>query len=133
MSTVLLRNTNPLGYVDVPILGRVGEVDDQAGEGCLIPGEVFECPAEIAGEAPKGTPSSGEPGDDDYQPASKDFDLGWGLLAQVGNYELVDDDPLAAMTIDELKDFAAKQDPPIDLTGKTKKAQILRAVKAATA
>jgi hypothetical protein len=104
MSTVILRNVNPLGHVDVPILGRVGDADDQPGEGCLIPLEEFECDADLAEE----------------------------LLKQVGNYELVDDNPLAHMTVPELKDHAAKQDPPIDLAGKTKKADILRAIKAAS-
>lgn len=59
-----LRNINPLGQVDVPILRRQGEPFDEEGAGCLEPGEVFECPDEI-GEA---------------------------LLEQVGNYERADDE-----------------------------------------
>lgn len=69
-----LKNTNPLGQVDVPILHRQGEPiadlvngtpeEQQAahGSGCLEPGEVFEC-SDAIGEA---------------------------LLEQVGNYQLVD-------------------------------------------
>jgi len=89
MSAVKLRNINPLGYVDLPLLRREagpGEGPGHArfeaeGAGCLVPGEVFECPAVLAGRAP-----SGEPGTTNY-------DLGEGLLAQVGNYELVTDEP----------------------------------------
>jgi hypothetical protein len=61
MSKVTLRNVNPLGYVDLPLLGREGEIDDTPGVGCLVPGEEFEVDAQIAEN----------------------------LLAQVGNYELV--------------------------------------------
>ena len=77
MSTVKLRNINPLGQVDLPLLRREGEPFDTEGRGCLEPGEVFDCPAHLAGRAPSGT--SGE----------ADWDPGEGLLAQVGNYELV--------------------------------------------
>lgn len=85
MSTVKLRNINPLGYVDLPLLRREagpgethGDVRfDSEGVGCLTPGEVFECPVELAGRPP-----SGKPGTDKYNP-------GVGLLAQVGNYQLV--------------------------------------------
>jgi hypothetical protein len=64
MANVRLRNTNPLGAVDLPLLGLT-----------LGAGEEFDCPAELAGRAPTGT------GDQ--------FDPGEGLLAQVGNYQLV--------------------------------------------
>jgi hypothetical protein len=76
MTTVRLRNINPLGRVDLPLVGREG---DKEGEGiaCLEPGEVFAVPAALAGRPP-----SGKPGD-----------LGEGLLAQVGNYELADKPP----------------------------------------
>jgi len=56
-----LRNINPLGHVDVPLLRRQGEPFDEAGVGCLAPGEVFEVSDEIAER----------------------------LLEQVDNYELV--------------------------------------------
>lgn len=41
MGTVKIRNTNPLGDVDVPLLGR------QGGD-CLTAGEVVEVDAELA-------------------------------------------------------------------------------------
>jgi len=66
MGTVQLRNTNPLGAVELPLVGRILEA-----------GEVFDIDADLAGHAPSGTP-----GEEDYDP-------GAGLLAQVGNYELV--------------------------------------------
>jgi len=85
MATVRLRNTNPLGQVDLPLIGRQEGPDGTTlgvvGKGCLEPGEVFEVDAEIAGRAPSGTP-----GEDDWDP-------GIGLLAQIGNYELVEDAP----------------------------------------
>lgn len=77
MATVRLRNINPLGRVDLPLIGRQGD-DEGEGVACLEPGEEFEIDAKLAGRAP-----SGNPGDDEYDP-------GEGLLAQVGNYELVD-------------------------------------------
>lgn len=49
-----LRNINPLGYVDLPLIGREGPaIDDDgnptpAGAGCLVPGEVFEVSDEHA-------------------------------------------------------------------------------------
>lgn len=83
MATVLLRNTNPLGHIDLPLVGRQegpdGATIGTEGVGGLEPGEVFEIDAELAGHAPTGTP-----GEDDYDPGS-------GLLAQVGNYELVEE------------------------------------------
>lgn len=65
MATVRLRNVNPLGAVDLPLLGRT-----------LAALEEFDCPEHLAGRGPvvleDGT-----------------TDLGEGLLAQVANYELV--------------------------------------------
>lgn len=82
MPTVLLRNCNPLGQVDLPLIGRQEDSDGSTlgteGTGCLEPGEVFEVDAALAGRAPSGSVE-----DDDYDP-------GEGLLAQVGNYELVE-------------------------------------------
>lgn len=60
-----LKNINPLGRVDLPLIGR-----------SLEPGEEFEVSKELAGEAPTF--------DDDGN-----ANPGSGLLAQVGNYELV--------------------------------------------
>jgi hypothetical protein len=68
MPTVKLRNVNPLGQVDLPLLRREGEPFGEPGAGCLEPGEVFDCPAEFAD----------------------------ALLEQVGNYELVPDEPKSA-------------------------------------
>lgn len=56
-----LRNCNPLGQVDLPLIGREGDPIGEAGSGCLEPGEVFEVPD----------------------------DVGAQLLEQVGNYEQV--------------------------------------------
>lgn len=56
-----LRNINPLGQVDVPLLRRQGEPFGEEGSGCLEPGEVFEVDAKTAER----------------------------LLEQVDNYELV--------------------------------------------
>lgn len=56
-----LRNINPLGAVDLPLIGRQGEPFGEEGVGCLEPGEVFEI----------------------------DDERGNALLEQVGNYELV--------------------------------------------
>ena len=36
-----IRNINPLGRVDVPLLRRQGDIKDE-GRGCLEPGEVIE-------------------------------------------------------------------------------------------
>lgn len=81
MSTVLLRNINPLGRVDLPLVNREGDVEEE-GVGCLEPGEVFEVPADLAGRAPS-TAVDEETGEETYDP-------GEGLLAQVGNYELAE-------------------------------------------
>lgn len=86
MGTVLLRNINPLGQVDLPLIGRQeGEDSPTLGEhgvGCLEPGEVFEVDEAVAGRAPSTTVD--EDGVEHHDPGS-------GLLAQVGNYELVED------------------------------------------
>lgn len=76
MATVWLKNVNPLGQVDLPLVAREGEPFGEHGTGCLEPGEVFEVDKAHAGRAPTGVP-----GEDGYDP-------GEGLLAQVGNYEL---------------------------------------------
>jgi hypothetical protein len=57
-----LRNINPLGAVDLPLIRREGEPFGEHGVGCLEPGEVFEV----------------------------DDEIGTALLEQVGNYELAD-------------------------------------------
>lgn len=111
MATVLLRNINPLGQVDVPLLGREeGPNLDTLGVhgvGCLEPGEEFEVDEAVAGYAPHWRPVTDAdpaawlrdlntrevdgPPDVDGQPTTvlEVFDPGAGLLAQVGNYELV--------------------------------------------
>jgi len=43
--TVRLRNVNPLGAVELPLIGRDGDNPLQAGE-------EFDCDAELAGRAP---------------------------------------------------------------------------------
>lgn len=78
MATVLLRNISPLGHLDVPLIRREGDPVGQESAGCLEPGEVFKVPAALAGQAPSGTQ-----GTDDWDP-------GQGLLAQTGNFELVE-------------------------------------------
>ena len=63
MATVKFKNVNPLGAVDLPLIGRTLEA-----------GEVFEVDESLAGAA------------------ATDTDPGHGLLGQVGtNYELVTD------------------------------------------
>jgi hypothetical protein len=85
MGTVLLRNVNPLGQVDLPLVGRQEDESGSTlgvhGVGCLEPGEVFEVDEDLAGRAPSTTI------DDD---GVEHHDPGTGLLAQVGNYELVE-------------------------------------------
>lgn len=85
MATVLLRNINPLGQVDLPLVGRQedesGSTLGVEGVGCLEPGEVFEVDEELAGRGP-----SVEIDDE----GAEHHDPGYGLLAQVGNYELVE-------------------------------------------
>lgn len=91
MTTVRLKNTNPLGHVDLPLIRRVDGTGDHIGTegvGGLEPGEVFEIDTELAGRAPSGSVET-----DDYDP-------GVGLLAQVGNYELVADPPKKSATSD---------------------------------
>lgn len=94
MSTVRLRNINPLGQVDLPLIGRQeGEGWPTLGEhgiGCLEPGEVFEVDADLAGRAPSTRVE--DVVDEDGQPTGETVEVhdpGVGLLAQVGNYELV--------------------------------------------
>lgn len=43
-----LRNVNPMGHVDVPLIGRQGEPYDEHGAGCLAAGEVFEVTQAVA-------------------------------------------------------------------------------------
>ena len=64
-----LKNTNPLGAIHLPLIGR----DLEAGE-------VFEVSDEQAGRAPSTTKD---------QDGNDVVDPGEGLLAQVGNYEAV--------------------------------------------
>ena len=59
-----LRNVNPLGQVDLPLIGRQGEPLGEEGVGCLEPAEEFDCTPEHADN----------------------------LLRQVGNYEAADDE-----------------------------------------
>lgn len=74
MATVKFKNVNPLGAVDLPLIGRTLEA-----------GEVFEVDASIAGEAATGSLEDGT------------WVAGHGLLGQVGtNYELVTDSPVDA-------------------------------------
>lgn len=79
--SVTLRNVNPLGQVDLPIAHRQGEPFGTEGVGCLEPGEVFDVSDEVAGREPS-TSVDPETGEDVIDP-------GFGLLAQVGNYERV--------------------------------------------
>lgn len=44
-----IRNINPLGRVDVPLLRRQGDVEGE-GRGCLEPGEVIDVPDDVAAE-----------------------------------------------------------------------------------
>lgn len=152
MGTVKLRNINPLGHVDVRLLGREGGPDnvdrDEEGVGCLVPGEVFEVDEDVAGFAPHWRyadeddvdPDTGQiyrwleqrtqVVDDDGAPLVEVFDPGVGLLAQVGNYELAEaNDGLDKLTIPELKKKA--EDLGIDLGGATKKPDILAAIRKA--
>lgn len=142
MPKVLLRNINPLGFVDLPIIGRQGSTEDpdgdQPGSGCLVPDEVFSVDADVAGEAPHWRPS--EEGDADADGVIRRFetrveddllevwDLGHGLLAQVGNFELATDE-LDKLTIEQLVAHAAAQEPPIDIAGLKKKPDILAAIR----
>lgn len=85
MPTLKLRYIGALQYADVPILGREGDdpLEDH-GAGCVVRGEEFDCDATIAGRAPKlDADGALELGDDGHP-----VDLGEGLLAQLGNFEL---------------------------------------------
>ena len=106
----VLRNCNPIGEVDVRLIGREGDngvyadPDDRGysertptpGSGCLERGEEFEVSKEHAGRPPAGWRALGA------NPIPKGatlrtngqmevevFDPGEGLLAQAGIYELV--------------------------------------------
>jgi hypothetical protein len=92
VATVRLRNVSPLGALDLPLIGRTVEA-----------GEVFDVDASLAGRAP----SAFRPVEADEQAAAhltrpvldgdgnqvgvEIYDPGEGLLAQVGNFELVID------------------------------------------
>lgn len=78
----VLRNINPLGQVDLPLIGRQGDPVGAPGTGCLEPGEEFEC-----------TP-----------------DQARVLLAQTGNYEPADAE--AQQLADELAAEAAPVEEP---------------------
>lgn len=88
MSTVLLRNINPLGTVDLPLVRRQedssGSTIGTEGVGGLEPGEVFEVDAELAGCPPYLEVVIDETTGDEVEVLRP----GRGLLAQVGNYEL---------------------------------------------
>ena len=71
------KNISPLGAIDFPLIGREGEPFGEHGTGCLEPGEVFEIPDELAGQAPSGSVEDGT------------YDPGWGPLAQPDLFELV--------------------------------------------
>lgn len=105
----LLKNVNPLGEVDLPLIGREGDngeysrgVNDDGdpvevrtpvhGSGCLERDEVFEVDDETAAH----------------------------LLEQVGNYELADGETWAPPVPDELADTdpADWQNPTTDDTDK---------------
>lgn len=139
MAKVLLRNVNPLGHVDLPLIGRQGPANDEEGSGCLIPGEVFEVDEALAGCAPHWRPvvdddnpdmvalyesrTVGE-GDD---AVTEVYDPGYGLLAQVGNYEPVKrPKPLEELTPAQLKKLA--KDRGVDLGAVTEKADIIAAI-----
>lgn len=70
---MLLRNVNPLGQVDLPLLAREGEPLGQEGEGCLEPREVFDCRDDLAAalleQLGNFEPAEGaEPADEQAQP-----------------------------------------------------------------
>jgi hypothetical protein len=48
VSTVRIRNVNPLGQVDLPLIGRQQDPVGETGSGCLEPGEEFDVAAEHA-------------------------------------------------------------------------------------
>lgn len=140
MAKVQLRNINPLGCVDLPLIGRQGPANDEPGTGCLIPDEVFEVDEEHAGYAPHWRPATEEDKalidvaefravlDDEGNPEDLEiYDLGRGLLAQVGNYELVErEKPLEERTIPQLKKLA--KDRGVDIGDATEKADIIAAI-----
>lgn len=77
----ILRNVNPIGHADLPLIGRQGDPIGEHGSGCLEPGEEFECSPEHARL----------------------------LLAQTGNYEPVDAD--ARSIFEELQAEADPVEP----------------------
>lgn len=143
MATVLLRNINPLGYVDLPLLRRNADGSgadhpdwEEPGVGGLVPGEEFECPAELAGQAPHWRPATD--GDDLARLETREvdgvvdvWDLGSGLLAQIGNYELVGGDEYDGLTVQELRAHADANG--IDLGDAKKKSDILEIIRKAGA
>ena len=62
-----IRNINPLGRVDVPLLRRQGDIEGE-GRGCLEPGEIVDVPDDVAA----------------------------ALLEQTTNFEAVADEPRTA-------------------------------------
>ncbi len=111
--TTVLRNTNPISPVDLPLIGRTLEL-----------GETFEVEDYLAGTEP--TPAVlDETTGAEITPA----DPGSGLLAQAGNYERVvpAGDGLEDRTIAELTGIAG--DAGVDLTGVTLKADIIAKIR----
>ena len=90
-ATVRLKNINPLGDIDMPLIGRVGD-------NFLKAGEEFDVSADIAGRVP-GTwraPTEAEQAEGCVGLDTRTNDdgaievlcPGVGLLSQVGNFEL---------------------------------------------
>lgn len=137
-----LKNINPMGQVDVPVLGRQGEPFGEPGRGCLERGETVEVSDEVAGEAPFWRAATEDDvlehfevrevsaEDEDAEPELEVLDPGWGLLAQTDNWvEVKKSDPLKGLTVDELKKYAA--DHEIDLGEATTKADITAVIRKA--
>jgi hypothetical protein len=82
----VLKNINPMGLVDLPLIGRQGGPygDADIGRGCLKPGETFDV-------------------DDDQARV---------LLQQTSNYEPADD--AARAIVDELNTPPPDQQPPAE-------------------
>lgn len=78
------KNISPLGAIDFPLIGREGEPFGEHGTGCLEPGEVFDIPDDLAGQAPSGSVEDGT------------YDPGWGPLAQPDLFEVVSAKPKTA-------------------------------------
>ena len=105
MATMRLRNTNPLGEVDLPLIGCT-----------LAPGEEFEVDEELAGHAPSVTV------DDD---GNETFDPGVGLLSQVGNYE-----PVGAGNVTKADLLGQARGMGLDVPSTATKAEIAAAIEA---